>query len=114
MLFLSLLLLGFVFIENGGSILAEFISTPAHGTKHGQIFFDDFFVSYNFRVEENLYCFGMACRAAAYVLVGWVFRRATGVAGGGMMDSLYTLKLRFNSPESSGGEGGFLEVALVR
>lgn len=102
-----------VMVEDSRPVLAEFIRADAPGSESAQIFLYELRESELVRIIEDLHRLGVPGPAAANVLVSGVFRGPAGVARSRVFDSFDLLKRRLNAPESPGGKGRFVEIALV-
>src|SRR5690348_6543500 len=65
--------------------------------KYGQ----QFLIGHVLGIKPDLHGLGMASPPGAHVLVGWILRRATGVADGGRGHALYLPECILDTPETA-------------
>ena len=74
--------------------------------------FEDFAITYDFRVERHLHDFGMAGRAGADLVVSGVGDTAAGVTGDYAFDAAQVFIYRFQAPETAASQRGNFFVRL--
>lgn len=107
------LFLTFIVIENGGSVLTSFVRKVPARPEHAQILPDKTLIRDFIRVEDHPDRFGMPCSTGTDQLVSGLRYVPSGIARGCVYNPFDTLKLRLNSPESTGCQGGDMHTLRV-
>jgi len=107
------LFLTLVMIEDSGAVLTLFVRKAPTRPELAQILPDKLFIGDLFRVEDYPDRFGMPCSTGTDQLVGRLRYVPSGIARRGIYNPFDTLKLRLNSPESTGCQGGDMHTLWV-